>query len=97
MAPSPTAALRLPRTAGTGYGGAVGYGASLVRKPDCFRAARAGVSQADYGADFDSRWGKSYDRVSAKSFDNESYARANQADDEQWAEDYDRYDAHYAN
>ena len=46
-----------------------------------------------YGSDYDSRWGKSYDSVSAKSYDNESYARAVQADDDQWAEDYDRYDA----
>ena len=50
-----------------------------------------------YGSDFDSRWGKSYDSVSAKSYDNESYARAVQADDDQWAEDYDRYDARDAN
>ena len=50
-----------------------------------------------YGSDFDSRWGKSYDSVSAKSYDNESYARAVQADDDQWAEDYDRFDARDAN
>ena len=45
------------------------------------------------GSDFDSRWGKSYDRVSAKSYDNEKYARWLQADDDQWAEDYDKYDS----
>jgi len=46
-----------------------------------------------YGADSDSRWGKSYDSVSARSYDNEKYARWLQADDDQWAEDYDRYDS----
>merc|ERR1719195_464275 len=45
-----------------------------------------------YGSDYDSRWGKSYDSVSAKSYANESYARKLRADDDQWAEDYDRYD-----
>merc|ERR1719225_891465 len=60
-------------------------------------AARAGYDNDEwakqaYGSDYDSRWGKSYDSVNAKSYDNEQYARAIQADDDQWAEDYDRYD-----
>ena len=46
-----------------------------------------------YGSDFDSRWGKSYDSVDAKSYDGEWYARSVRADDDQWAEDYDKYDA----
>merc|ERR1719486_1425072 len=46
-----------------------------------------------YGSDYDSRWGKSYDSVEAKSYSNENYARQVRADDDQWAEDYDRYDS----
>merc|ERR1712060_250075 len=46
-----------------------------------------------YGSDSDSRWGKSYDSVAAKSYDDEQYARKIWADDDQWAEDYDRYDS----
>merc|ERR1711894_804118 len=42
------------------------------------------------GSDFDSRWGKSYDFVDANSYDDEQYARKVRADDDQWAEDYDR-------
>ena len=42
------------------------------------------------GSDFDSRWGKSYDSVSAKSYDNEQYRRKVDIDDDQYAEDYDR-------
>merc|ERR1719507_2665500 len=33
----------------------------------------------------------SYDSVAAKSYDDEQYARKIWADDDQWAEDYDRY------
>jgi len=44
-----------------------------------------------YGTDTDSRWGKSYDSVDAKNYNNEHYAREVMADDDQWAEDYDRY------
>jgi len=49
-----------------------------------------------YGADTDSRWGKSYDSVSARSYDNKEYARWLQADDDQWAEDYDDSQGHDA-
>jgi hypothetical protein len=45
-----------------------------------------------YGSDSDTRWGKSYDSVSARSYQNEKYARWLQADDDQWAEDYDAYE-----
>lgn len=44
-----------------------------------------------YGSDFDSRWGKSYDSVAAKSYDNEQYRKKVDIDDDQYAEDYDRY------
>ena len=46
-----------------------------------------------YGSDNDSRWGKSYDSVDAKSYDGEWYAKSVKADDDQWAQDYDRYDS----
>lgn len=65
-------------------------------------SAAAGAAQAGYdndewakqahGSDYDSRWGKSYDRVSARSYENEQYARDLQVDHDVWAEDYDRYD-----
>jgi len=59
-------------------------------------AAAAGYDNDDwakqaYGEDSDSRWGKSYDAVKARSYENTEYARWLQADDDQWAEDYDRY------
>ena len=84
------------------YGGAkAGYGAGnrdWQGASNDYQAARGAYDNDEwakqaYGSDYDSRWGKSYDSVSAKSYDNESYARAVQADDDQWAEDYDRYDA----
>ncbi len=79
--------------AGYGQGSSVWAGASQGSG-----AAKAGYDNDEWakqaaGSDFDSRWGKSYDRVSAKSYDNEKYARWLQADDDQWAEDYDRYDS----
>jgi len=83
--------------AGYGQGNRDWQGASASKQ------AAAGAYDNDewakqaYGSDYDSRWGKSYDSVSAKSYDNESYARAVQADDDQWAEDYDRYDTRDAN
>merc|ERR1711957_661710 len=46
-------------------------------------------SKNAYGADTDSRWGKSYDFVKADEYDDEQYARKVRADDDQWAEDYD--------
>ena len=85
------------KQAGYGQGNRDWQGASAASQ------AQAGAYDNDewakqaYGSDFDSRWGKSYDSVSAKSYDNESYARAVQADDDQWAEDYDRYHARDAN
>ena len=83
------------------YGAASGKGSdSMVwQGASAAKQAAAGAYDNDewakqaYGSDYDSRWGKSYDSVSAKSYDNESYARAVQADDDQWAEDYDRYDS----
>ena len=79
---------------------AAGYGQDQMvwKGASATKQAAAGAYDNDewakqaYGSDYDSRWGKSYDSVSAKSYDNESYARAVQADDDQWAEDYDRYD-----
>ena len=75
---------------GAGYGGK-DYGASAS-----YGAAKSGYdndvwAKQAYGQDYDSRWGKSYDSVDAKSYDNEQYARSVQADDDQWAEDYDRW------
>ena len=43
-----------------------------------------------HSSDYDSRYGKSYDFVNAKSYDNEEYARKVRADDDQWAEDFDK-------
>ena len=88
-----------------GYGGAYAYDAKVgqVNDKTVWEGAsqKSAASQAGYdndewakqasGSDFDSRWGKSYDRVSAKNYENEKYARWLQADDDQWAEDYDRY------
>merc|ERR1719201_367293 len=73
-------------------GGSIWEGAS--------RAGAAAVGGYDndewakqaHGSDYDSRYGKSYDRVSARSYENEMYARDLQVDDDMWAEDYDRYD-----
>ena len=61
------------------------------------RAAKAAMdndsfAKQAYGSDSDTRWGKSYDSVSARSYQNEKYARWLQADDDQWAEDYDAYE-----
>merc|ERR1711971_36254 len=83
------------------YGAASGKGndSMVWQGASAAKQAAAGAYDNDewakqaYGSDYDSRWGKSYDSVSAKSYDNESYARAVQADDDQWAEDYDRYDS----
>ena len=80
---------------------AAGYGRDQMvwQGASASKQAAAGAYDNDewakqaYGSDYDSRWGKSYDSVSAKSYDSESYARAVQADDDQWAEDYDRYDS----
>jgi hypothetical protein len=42
-----------------------------------------------YGADSDSRWGKSYDSIEVNTFEDEQYSRSIQADDDMWAEDKD--------
>jgi len=60
-----------------------------------YGAARAGYDNDEWAklahsSDYDSRYGKSYDFVNAKSYDNEEYARKVRADDDQWAEDFDR-------
>ena len=74
------------------YGAEKQYGASAEH------GAAAGAYDNDtwakqaYGIDTDSRWGKSYDSVDAKSYDNEQYARKVQADDDQWAENYNQWD-----
>jgi hypothetical protein len=75
-----------------GYGGQYGNQAADW-EGDASRSAYDNDQWAKqaYGSDYDARWGKSYDRVSAKSYDNETYARWVQADDDQWAEDYDRW------
>jgi hypothetical protein len=85
---------------GKAYGGNQGAYAAEVEKAasKASVAAKGGVdndawAKQAYGVDTDSRWGKSYDSVNAKSYDNEEYARKVQADDDQWAEDYDRWTA----
>ena len=85
---------------GKAYGGNQGaYGAQVEKGASkASVAAKGGVdndawAKQAYGVDTDSRWGKSYDSVNAKSYDNEEYARKVQADDDQWAEDYDRWTA----
>ena len=82
------------------YSGKAGsYGNEMDKEASKGSAAAKGGYDNDawakqaYGVDTDSRWGKSYDSVAAKSYDNEEYARKVQADDDQWAEDYDRWTA----
>ena len=85
---------------GTGYGknaaagsraGSVWEGASAARKAQVAGYDNDDWAKQAYGEDSDSRWGKSYDAVKARSYENTEYARWLQADDDQWAEDYDRY------
>ena len=89
---------------GKSYGGqqaygAQGYGAEKKAGASLKKAAQRSMYDNDewakqaYGSDFDSRYGKSYDSVQARQYDNEHYAREVRADDDQWAEDYDRYTA----
>ena len=89
---------------GKSYGGqqaygAQGYGAEKKAGASVKQAAQRSMYDNDewakqaYGSDFDSRYGKSYDSVQARQYDNEHYAREVRADDDQWAEDYDRYTA----
>ena len=89
---------------GKSYGGqqaygAQGYGAEKQAGASLKKAAQRSMYDNDewakqaYGSDFDSRYGKSYDSVQARQYDNEHYAREVRADDDQWAEDYDRYTA----
>merc|ERR1712037_660550 len=78
--------------------GAAGQGAAKAKEngASIARASAVGAYDNDewakqaYGRDFDSRYGKSYDSVAANSYDDEQYARKVRADDDQWAEDYDR-------
>ena len=82
-----------------GYGKNVGYGNQYGNGG---ASASYGAQQAGYdndvwaknagGADYDSRWGKSYDSVDAASYDNEEYGRKLKANDDVWAVDYDQYD-----
>ena len=79
-----------------GKGGSYTPGYSNTAASASNGAAKAGYdndvwAKQAYGQDYDSRWGKSYDFVDAKSYDNEQYARQVRADDDQWAEDYDRW------
>ena len=83
-----------------GYGQAGSYGKAGYNKDH--QASQAyGAQKGAYdndvwakqanGSDYDSRWGKSYDSVSAKNYSNENYAKQVRADDDQWAEDYDSW------
>ena len=84
---------------GYGKGKAGGQAAQTWKGASASHGAAKGGYDNDvwakqaYGSDYDSRWGKSYDSVDAKSYDGEWYARSVRADDDQWAEDYDKYDA----
>ena len=71
--------------------GSVWEGASAARKAAAGAYDNDDWAKQAYGEDSDSRWGKSYDAVKARSYENTEYARWLQADDDQWAEDYDRY------
>ena len=86
---------------GYGYGnqayGVQGYGKAVDQGASWSGSQAAGAADNDVwakqasGSDYDSRWGKSYDSVDAKNYNNEHYAREVMADDDQWAEDYDQY------
>ena len=82
--------------AGPGYRGSA-YGKEVDKNASKSQSAALkgydddAWAQQAYGTDTDGRWGKSYDNVDAKSYDMEEYARKVQADDDQWAEDYDQW------
>ena len=78
--------------AGQGYGEAKAGAASWKGQQAQAGADNDVWAKQASGQDYDSRWGKSYDSVEARNYDNEHYAREVMADDDQWAEDYDRYD-----
>ena len=78
---------------GHAYGADKAAGASLAKSAQRSAYDNDEWAKQAYGSDFDSRWGKSYDSVQARQYDNEHYAREVRADDDQWAEDYDRWDA----
>ena len=67
-------------------------GASAANKASKAAYDNDAFAKQAYGSDSDTRWGKSYDSVSARSYQNEKYARWLQADDDQWAEDYDAFE-----
>ena len=57
-------------------------------------AAKAGYdndawAKGAYGTDNDTRYGKSYDAVHAKSYNEQNYSRNTEADDDRWAVDDD--------
>jgi len=80
------------------YGSQAGYGQTAAKDKGAsteYSAAQGAYDNDEwakqaYGRDFDSRWGKSYDSVAANSYDDEQYARKVRADDDMWAEDYDK-------
>merc|ERR1712045_970495 len=79
-----------PHGHGHGHGGYGGHGHSRQQVTAAHHKAAAAAAhrQAEKDVDHASRG-----RAAARAgYDNEQYARAIQADDDQWAEDYDRYD-----
>ena len=72
------------------YGkGAYGYGADKASSTYGAAASKYGDdawAKNASGKNSSSRYGKSYDSVSAKNYDNEGYARKVDASDKQWAE-----------
>ena len=83
----------------TGYAGASYSGAAGAKATAASASSGAAASGYDNdqwakqasASDYDSRWGKSYDSVEAKSYDDEQYHRKVRADDDQWATDRDQY------
>ena len=81
------------------HAGSQAHAASDANAASASHSAAEGAYDADayakqtYGSDKDSSWGRSYDSVKAQSFSDEQYARGIEADDDQWAVNYDEYEA----
>ena len=81
------------------FGDRRGYtGDSMRHASDAIKSSEKGVDADEkaaqaYGRDKDSRWGRTYDRVQANSFDDVQYEREVWADDDEWAESGDAHEA----
>ena len=80
------------------FGDRRGYtGNSMRDASDAIKASEKGSDNDEkaaqaYGRDKDSRWGRTYDRVQANSFDTVNYEREIWADDDEWAESGDAHE-----